>query len=151
MQSTSLVGTVNRARRDIPQSIKTIKAPLYVTVVMKKNETILTVYQGKKKKNFLVLSTLHPNISIGNDQKHLPETVSFYNATKNGVNKVVCESSITTSASTGFLQHNRPCWNKCLGSFQANCQKKNISPRVFLQMLSVELRSVFCTVKTKQA
>ncbi|KAJ8895124.1 hypothetical protein PR048_000449 [Dryococelus australis] len=41
---------------------------------MKNNETTLTVNQGKKNKNVLVLSTFHPNISIGNDQKHLPET-----------------------------------------------------------------------------
>ncbi|KAJ8876547.1 hypothetical protein PR048_020992 [Dryococelus australis] len=82
MQSTSLEGTVNRAQLEIPQSEKTRKAPLYDTVVMKNYETTLTVYQGKKNKNVLVLSTLHPNISIGNDQKHLPETVTFYNATK---------------------------------------------------------------------
>ncbi|KAJ8880736.1 hypothetical protein PR048_017206 [Dryococelus australis] len=77
MQSTSLEGTVNRARREIPQSVKTRKAPLYDTVVTKNNETNLTVYQGKKNKNVLVLSTLIPNISIGNGQKHLPETESM--------------------------------------------------------------------------
>ncbi|KAJ8869096.1 hypothetical protein PR048_030658 [Dryococelus australis] len=85
MQSTSLVGTVNYARQENPQSVKTRNVPLYDTIVMKNNQTTLTVYQGKINKNILVLSTLHPNISIGNDQKHLPETVSFYNATKYGV------------------------------------------------------------------
>ncbi|KAJ8873290.1 hypothetical protein PR048_026924, partial [Dryococelus australis] len=59
--------------------------PLYDTIVMKNNETTLTVYEEKKDKNVLMLSTLHPNISFENDQKYLPETVSFYNATKYGV------------------------------------------------------------------
>ncbi|KAJ8871938.1 hypothetical protein PR048_028278 [Dryococelus australis] len=60
---------------EIPQSITTRKAPLYDTVVIKNNETTLTMYQGKNNKNLLVLSTLHSNIYIGNVQKHLPETV----------------------------------------------------------------------------
>ncbi|KAJ8893459.1 hypothetical protein PR048_006057 [Dryococelus australis] len=85
MQSISLVGTVNRALQEILQSVKTRKAPLYNTIATKNNEATLTVYQGKKNKNVLALSTLHPNISIGNDHEHLPEIVSFYNATKYGV------------------------------------------------------------------
>ncbi|KAJ8882052.1 hypothetical protein PR048_018540 [Dryococelus australis] len=49
MQSTSLVGTVNRARREIPQSVKTIKSPLSDTVVTKNNEANFDCVSGKEK------------------------------------------------------------------------------------------------------
>jgi hypothetical protein len=43
------------------------------------------VYKSKPKKKVLILSTKHKNIKIGKDTKKLPETVSFYNKTKGGV------------------------------------------------------------------
>ncbi|KAJ8883967.1 hypothetical protein PR048_015823, partial [Dryococelus australis] len=137
MQSTCL----------IPQSVKIRKPPLYDTIVMKNNEITLTVYQGKNHKNILVLSPLHSNISIGNDQKHLPETVSFYNATKYGVdvlNQMARKYSVRVASR---------CWPvkvfyNILDLTGINTwvlfkqiTGKRINQRVFLQMLSVELRS----------
>lgn len=86
-KKTSLVGTVNKARREIPKSLKVLKDKLYETKFLKHEDTgaTLTVYQGKKKKNVMILSTLHPSINIENNEKKTPETVRFYNQTKYGV------------------------------------------------------------------
>ena len=42
-------------------------------------------YQGKKNKNLLLLSTLHPTLKIDNSEKKMPEVVHFYNSTKYSV------------------------------------------------------------------
>ena len=82
---TSLVGTVNRGRREIPVAMKIAKDPLYTTKVYRAEDTTLTVYQGKKQKNVMVLSTLHPSVHVESSGKKIPETIDFYNKTKFGV------------------------------------------------------------------
>lgn len=59
-----------------------MKTPLYTSVLLKREGGTLTVYQGKKNKNVLLYSTMHTDVEIQNNSKHLPETVSFYNSTK---------------------------------------------------------------------
>lgn len=47
---------------------------------------MLTSYQGKAKKNVLILSSMHSGCNIDEaSTKKLPETVAFYNKTKAGV------------------------------------------------------------------
>jgi len=87
-QGTSIVGTVNRARREVPPEVKVSKAPLHSTTVLNNNDTSWTVYQGKVAKNVIVLSTMHSSLSISDEGKKLPETVQFYNKTKSGVDIV---------------------------------------------------------------
>ena len=87
-RKTSIVGTMNRIRREIPQEIKTSKAPLYSSKILKNNNMTLTVYQGKPSKNVLLLSTVHKNISITDGRKKIPETIQYYNQTKYGVDVV---------------------------------------------------------------
>lgn len=82
---TSIVGTVNRGRKEIPQAIKNDKNALFSSKILAKDDITLTVYQGKKNKNVLLLSSLHSSVTVGTDEKHLPETVKFYNSTKFGV------------------------------------------------------------------
>lgn len=84
-KKTSIVGTMNRIRREIPQEIKTCKAPLHSTKILRNNNMTLTVYQGKVNKNVLLLSTVHKNVSISEEGKKLPESVKYYNETKYGV------------------------------------------------------------------
>lgn len=84
-RNTTVVGTVNRARRDIPTEVKNARLPLQDSFILKHNDCTLTVYQGKVNKNVLVLSTMHPTVAIGKDKKRLPETISYYNSTKFGV------------------------------------------------------------------
>lgn len=58
----------------------------FETKILKYNRCIVTIYQGKRHKNVLLLSTLHDNLEV--DSNHLkkePETVTFYNSTEYGV------------------------------------------------------------------
>ena len=56
--------------------------------MLKHDDFTLTVYQGKKNKNVLVLSSQHSSVEIGTGEKKLPETIQFYNETKFGVDVV---------------------------------------------------------------
>ena len=84
-KKTSIVGTMNRIRREIPPAIKTMKAPLYSTMILQARNTTLTVYQAKTSKNVLLLSNLHNSVLCSDNRKKTPETVDFYNHTKFGV------------------------------------------------------------------
>lgn len=87
-KKTSIVGTMNRIRREIPAEIKSMKAPLYSSTVFENNKMTLTVYQGKVSKNVIILSSLHENVSFSDGAKKLPETIAYYNSTKYGVDIV---------------------------------------------------------------
>ncbi|XP_029441015.1 uncharacterized protein LOC115080763 isoform X2 [Rhinatrema bivittatum] len=85
---TSLVGIVNRARREVPIEVKNSREALYTTQVLKKGDTTMTVYQRKANKNVILLSTMHPDVQLGPDTKRKPNTVTFYNETKSGVDVI---------------------------------------------------------------
>jgi len=88
-KNTSIVGTVNRIRREVPLSAKLSKDPLYSSVVYKAGDMTLTCYQGKPNKNVLILSSMHPDVKVDSKTlKKKPETVTFYNETKFGVDIV---------------------------------------------------------------
>ncbi|XP_068250733.1 piggyBac transposable element-derived protein 4-like [Palaemon carinicauda] len=87
-KNTSLVGTVNRIRREIPISIRNTRDKQYSSQILKHNQCTLTVYQCKKNKNVLLLSTVHKKVEIGNDSKITPDTISYYNNSKFGVDVV---------------------------------------------------------------
>ena len=52
------------------------KAGLHDTKVMQSNMAMLTIYQGKEKKNVCTLSTTNKSVVIHGDAKKDPETVS---------------------------------------------------------------------------
>lgn len=87
-KKTTLVGTLNRGKREVPPSVKNPKDPVQTTVLYKTGDTILTSYQGKPNKNVLVLSTLHTGVTISEGPKKLPDSVEYYNMTKCGVDTV---------------------------------------------------------------
>ena len=84
-KKTSIVGTVNRVRREIPTEIRNSKEPRFSSKVLQSNKATLTVYQGKPSKNVLLLSTLHRTVLILDGPKKIPESIAFYNDTKFGV------------------------------------------------------------------
>lgn len=85
-ENTTVVGTLKKTRREVPPSAKSTAGTLYDTILYKSGETTITSYQGKTKKNVLLLSTMHQSVAVNQEtQKKLPETVSFYNSTKFGV------------------------------------------------------------------
>ena len=79
------MGTFNKSRRELPEAVCKSKANLYDTKLLKTGNTTLTMYQDRKKKNVLILSTMHPSIEIGVNEKQTPETIKFYHETKYGV------------------------------------------------------------------
>ena len=74
---------MNRIRREIPPEIKSTRAPLHSTTV-----PTLTVYQGKPSKNVLLLSSVHPDVSISAGTKKIADSVEYCNQTKFGVDVV---------------------------------------------------------------
>ena len=84
------MGTIRANRRDITDLLKK-KHMLHHTMVVhaigKTTATIIS-YQCKKSKSVNILSTLHKDIVIpeNNHPKRKPETVLFCNQTKVGVN-----------------------------------------------------------------
>ena len=75
---TSMVGTVNRIRRQIPQEIKKMKAELYATPVLENDGNLLVVYQGKRSKKVLLLSTMHTGAQItGGEKKNFLNLSNF--------------------------------------------------------------------------
>ncbi|KAF2890870.1 hypothetical protein ILUMI_15303 [Ignelater luminosus] len=85
--NTTIVGTMNRSRREVQELVKSSRGYLYETVLLKtdNDNCILTVYQAKPNKIALLLSTLHTSLTINTDQKKKkPETVLYYNNTKYG-------------------------------------------------------------------
>lgn len=85
---TSLVGTVNRKRKEVPEAVKIAKENLYSTQVMKSGSATMTVYQCKPNRNVIIMSTMHPDVQLNKGDKKKPEMVEFYNETKPGVDVV---------------------------------------------------------------
>ena len=84
-QNTTLLGTMNRQRRELPPSARG-KDALYDTRLMKSSDATLTIYQSKPHKNVCVLSTMHTGITIESQlPKKKPSSVIDYNKTKCGV------------------------------------------------------------------
>lgn len=83
-KTTSLVGTVNKKKRELPSCVnKTM--PLFETKVFKNAQATLTIYQCKRKKNVCILSTAHSAAGSFSGPKAKPEPVVYYNQTKVGV------------------------------------------------------------------
>jgi len=87
-QSTSIVGTVNRARRELPSCANDTTSQRYSTQLLRQEGITLTVYRCKPSKNVVIMSTLHTSIAVGGDPKKIPESIAFYNSTKFGVDIV---------------------------------------------------------------
>ena len=81
-KQTSLLGTVNKIRREVPLSLRKMKEDFHSCKLYKFGNITLTAYQGKVNENVLILSPMHKDITIANNAKKTPETVSSYNETK---------------------------------------------------------------------
>jgi len=88
-RKTSLVGTLKRNRSEVPYCVRPGNDPLYSTTLYTSGDASLTSYQGKTKKNVLILSSMHSGCDINEEsEKKIPETVEFYNNTKAGVDTI---------------------------------------------------------------
>ena len=76
------MGIMKLIRKAILKETKMTKEDLHSTKMFKHDWFTLNVYQDKKNKNVLLLSTVHPAVKIGDDNNLLPKTVAFCDATK---------------------------------------------------------------------
>ena len=88
-KKTSLVGTLNKIRKEVPLLVKALQQSRYSSKLLQTKSdnnqaTTLTVYPYKQKKNVCILSTLHTSVMVDTTTKKKPETVAFYNKTKCG-------------------------------------------------------------------
>lgn len=86
-KNTALLGTIRANKRELPKICKLKKDNMerFSTLLYQSNRCTLTIYKSKPNKKVLILSTKHKHIKIDKAAKKLPETVSFYNNTKFGV------------------------------------------------------------------
>ena len=86
-KKTSLVGTIRANRKELPKIAKTNidKMTRYSTKLYKTENYSLTIYKSRTNKKVLLLSSRHKNVTIAQNEKRLPETITFYNSTKYGV------------------------------------------------------------------
>ena len=82
-----LVGTVNRIRREISQSVKQFRKDRYSTTILKIT-CLHSEFTNASLQKMSVLSTLHRTVAIGNEPKKVSETVHYYNSRKYGVDIV---------------------------------------------------------------
>jgi hypothetical protein len=148
-KKTSLIGTVNKVRRELPLSVMDLKPEMYSSVLHVHAGITLTTYRCKRRKNVVLMSTLHPSISISTEGKKLPETVSFYNSTKFGVDIVdqMARKYLTKAGCRRWPFH---VFNNILDLAAINAwilfkeaTGKTISRRDFLLQLAQELRKPY--------
>ena len=139
------MGTVNRIRKEVLAVVKHIKEPLYYTTLYKSGDVTMTVYQGKTKKNMVIRSTLHQNITIADNAKKTPESVKAFNDTKYGVDIVdqIARKYMVRTSTRRWLVHS---FQNTLDLAAMNAwivykavTKNNIPRRVFLQQLAQDL------------
>lgn len=89
-RKTTLVGTIRSNKRELPKSVKEKKdkMTLFSSDLYKSENFILTVYKSKPNIKVLLLSTRHTGVQIEDNHKRLPESISYYNKTKFGVDVV---------------------------------------------------------------
>ncbi|XP_032431312.1 uncharacterized protein LOC116727802 [Xiphophorus hellerii] len=84
-RKTTILGTVNKRRREIPQSASQMDRTAFTTQVFSTTGATLTVYAPKRKKAVYVLSSMHSVVETEDTTKRKPNTVTQYNKTKCGV------------------------------------------------------------------
>lgn len=87
----TVVGTLRQDRKGIPDGIKTTDgrenlSTMYAYCEDIKSLLVSYVVEKKKgKKNVLVLTSMHKDVSVTQDQRLKPNVISFYDHTKGGV------------------------------------------------------------------
>ncbi|XP_035225178.1 uncharacterized protein LOC118197745 [Stegodyphus dumicola] len=72
-------------KRKLPPIVRDTSSARYSSFAVKNGDKRLTIYRCKSKKNVVILSTMHSNVFFDNSIKKKPNTVTYYNSTKCGV------------------------------------------------------------------
>ena len=85
-KNLTLLGTIRKNRHEVPKSYaKTKDRELYSSIFAFTDTTTLVSYLAKKSKIVLLLSTMHHDNNVQEDEKRKPEMILDYNKTKVGV------------------------------------------------------------------
>ncbi|XP_061899232.1 uncharacterized protein LOC133647122 [Entelurus aequoreus] len=84
-RNTTILGTVNKIRKEIPPSTRQMYRDEFTTQVFSTTGASLTVYAPKRRKTVYVLSSMHSTIQTQDTTKKKPNTITQYNTTKCGV------------------------------------------------------------------
>ncbi|XP_071650388.1 piggyBac transposable element-derived protein 4-like isoform X2 [Temnothorax longispinosus] len=97
----TVVGALRKNKRQIPPEFtSTNKRAINSSLFAFTKDMTLVSYVPKRERNILLLSTMRSNANIDVKSGNLrrPEIISFYNATKGGVNKLKMEYSVARTS-----------------------------------------------------
>ena len=82
-KKTSIVGMVNKIRRELPPSARTTQATRNLSVIIKADDVAtLIIYLRMPKTNVCVLSSLRMSVGVDLPEKRKQKTIEFCNKTK---------------------------------------------------------------------
>ena len=86
----TFVGTVRANKRFLPESFKNKRGlQLHASSFLFQDKTTIVNYQTKRKKNVVVMSTMHHDCAVAPQApKKKPDIIRFYNSTKGAVDSV---------------------------------------------------------------
>uniref|UniRef100_A0AAV2L9F1 PiggyBac transposable element-derived protein domain-containing protein n=1 Tax=Knipowitschia caucasica TaxID=637954 RepID=A0AAV2L9F1_KNICA len=84
-RKTTILGTVNKIRREIPPSTRRMDRNEFTTQLFSTTGATLTVYTPNRKKAVYILSSMHNLVQTEDTTKRKPNTVTLFNTTKCGV------------------------------------------------------------------
>ncbi|KAL6455258.1 hypothetical protein MHYP_G00363100 [Metynnis hypsauchen] len=84
-RKTTILGTVNKSHREIPQSARQMDRTEFTTREFSTTGATLTLYAPKRRKAVYVLSSMHSMVETEDTTKRKPNTVTQHNKRKCGV------------------------------------------------------------------
>ncbi|XP_035227219.1 uncharacterized protein LOC118199458 [Stegodyphus dumicola] len=85
VKKTTIVGTMHLNKRELPPIARDTSSARYSSFALKNGNKTLTIYRCKSKTNIVILSTMHSNVFVDDSIKKKPNTVTYYNSTKCGI------------------------------------------------------------------
>lgn len=147
----TLVGTLRKDKREIPNKFLDVKQrPVNSSMFAFKDKCTLVSYVSNKKKQVILLSTMHDDDVVDNNPDSptfgKPEIVLFYNSSKGGVDTVDKYKECYSTARVCNRWSMRIFYSMldigALNSFiilKKNAQEPNMKRRIFLRNLAKDL------------
>ncbi|CAF2332905.1 unnamed protein product [Rotaria sp. Silwood2] len=87
--NTTLVGTMRRNKKGIPRELQPDRQrPEELSIFCFDRQLTLVSYAPKKRHAMILLSSMHHDKVVDNDQKNKPDIILYYNDTKGGVDRM---------------------------------------------------------------
>ncbi|CAM4802175.1 unnamed protein product [Rotaria magnacalcarata] len=87
--NTTLVGTMRRNKKEIPRELQSYRQrPEQSSIFCFDRQLTLVSYVPKKGHAVILLSSMHHDKAVNNEQKRKPDIVLYYNDTKGGVDRM---------------------------------------------------------------